>query len=360
MKDAPSPLHLNFASDNAGPVHPRIMEALHEANTGHALPYGADPWTAAATEAIRRTFEAPDAVVRLVPTGISANAMALSCLVSPWSRIFCTQIAHIEIDELGAVTLASGGAQLALLPHRDGRMAVDDLEAGVRATPAECHGALSLTQATEAGTLYTLEEIAALSEAARAHGMPVHMDGARWSNAVAALGCLPADMTWRAGVDVLSLGATKAGLMGAEAVVFFNPALAREADAQQLRMGLSLSKQRYLGAQLAAWLEGGPEDALWRSLADASNKAGAYLADNLARKPSVTLDHPVDVNITFARFPRALHRRVRGAGAAYNLTDTPAGNLGEGPETEPVGGRLVCDWSTGRDRIDALLAHFDP
>lgn len=349
----PTP-HLNFASDNAGPVHPRIFEALAEANAGHALPYGADPWTARAVEAVRTVFEAPEAEVCLVPTGIAANALALSCAVRPWQQIFCSEIAHIEVDERGAVSLASGGADLALLPAPHGRIDRDALKARVAGSDAARRGAVSITQVTEAGTLYARADIAALAACAHAYAMPLHMDGARWSNAVTALGCTPAEMTWRAGVDMLSLGATKAGLVGAEAVVFFDPALAAEADTRRLRMGLSLSKQRYLGAQIAAWLADGPGDGLWREMAQAANAAAARLATGLAAIEGVTLDHPCEANILFARLPEALHRMLIEAGAIYYATQPTPTDLARGEARIRV--RLVCDWSADDARVDAFLA----
>jgi threonine aldolase len=331
------------------------MAALAEANRGHAMPYGADPWTARAVAAVRAVFEAPQAEVLLVPTGIAANALALAALVPPWGRVFCTDIAHIERDETGALGAASGGAEPALVPSVHGRMSPDALAARLGVEPAARRGAVSITQATEAGTLYRPEEVAALAQVARAHALPVHMDGARWSNAAAALGCTPADMTWRAGVDVLSLGATKAGLVGAEAVVFFEPAHAAQARLRRSRMGLCLSKQRYMAAQVAAWLE----DGLWREIAGAANAAGARLAAGLAAHPDIALDHPAEANIVFARFPRALHRRLHAAGAVYYLSDMPEPDCATGDPAAALGARFVCDWTADAARIDALLAAID-
>ncbi|NBC94907.1 MAG: low specificity L-threonine aldolase, partial [Deinococcus-Thermus bacterium] len=188
MRDGAAPLHLNFASDNAGPVHPRIMEAIAAANAGHALPYGADPWTERAIAAIRATFDAPEAEVLPVPTGIAANALVLATWLKPWQRVFCSGIAHIEVDEAGAVGLASGGAETALVPSPDGRMDPAALDARIRAEPPERRGAVSITQVTEAGRVHSLDHLTALGEVARRHGLPVHLDGARWSNAVAVLG----------------------------------------------------------------------------------------------------------------------------------------------------------------------------
>ena len=355
MKDHGGAPALNFASDNAGPVHPRVMAALAEANAGHAMPYGADDWTARAVAAVRAVFEAPQAEVLLVPTGIAANALALATLVPPWGRVFCTDIAHIERDETGALGAASGGAEPALVPSEHGRMAPQALAARIAAEPAARRGALSITQVTEAGTLYQPDDIASLAEVARGHGLPVHMDGARWSNAAAALGCAPAEMTWRAGVDVLSLGGTKAGLMGAEAVVFFDPARAAEARLRRSRMGLCLSKQRYMAAQIAAWLE----DGLWRGMAGAANAAAARLAAGLAARPDVTLDHPAEANMVFARFPCALHRRLHAAGAVYYPSDLPEPDLRAADAAALLGARLVCDWTADAARVDALLAALD-
>lgn len=355
MRDGDGTPVLNFASDNAGPVHPRVMAALTEANSGHAMPYGADGWTERAVDAVRAVFEAPRAEVLLVPTGIAANALALATLVPPWGRVFCTDIAHIERDETGALGAASGGAEPALVPSAHGRMTPEALAARIAEEPAARRGAVSVTQVTEAGTLYRPEEVAALAEVARARGLPVHMDGARWSNAAAALGRSPAEMTWRAGVDVLSLGGTKAGLMGAEAVVFFAPERAAQARLRRARMGLCLSKQRYLGAQIAAWLE----DGLWREVAQRANAAAARLAEGLAGRAGVTLDHPADANMVFARFPRSLHRRLHEAGAVYYPADLPEPDLLYGDAATPLGARLVCDWTADAARIDALLAAID-
>lgn len=343
---------LNFASDNAGPVHPAILDALLAANAGHAMPYGGDPWTERAVAGIREVFEAPEAEVLLVPTGIAANAVALASLVSPWGRVFCAEAAHIEMDEAGALPLASGGAETAPIPAPHGRLSVAALAARIETEPRERRGALSLTQVTEAGTLYRLGEIAALSDLAQHHGMPVHMDGARWANAVAALGCSPAEMTWRAGIGALSLGGTKNGLMAAEAVVFFDPSHAASAAIRRQRMGLTLSKHRFLAAQIAAAMQGD----LWHGMAASANAAGARLAKGLQQIPEVTLLHPVEANMLFFKASRSFHRRLQGAGVQYYLQHTPEGVLGDGPEDESLPARMVCDWSADEDRVDALLS----
>ncbi|MFW5642276.1 MAG: threonine aldolase family protein, partial [Roseicyclus sp.] len=191
---------MNFASDNTGPAHPRVMEALIRANEGSAMPYGNDPVTEAAVAAVRNLFEAPEAEVAFVATGTAANALALACMVKPFEAVFCARVAHIEEDECAAPEFYTGGAKLILLEEDHGRIVPESFEAALAAVRGRgIHGAqagaLSLTQLTERGTAYTLEEIAALSAMAKAAGLPVHLDGARFANACAALGCTPAEMS---------------------------------------------------------------------------------------------------------------------------------------------------------------------
>ena len=344
---------MNFASDNTGPVHPQVMAALARANDGHAMPYGADPLTAEVTERIRAIFEAPEAVVFLVATGTAANALILSTLGPPWSVAFCARTAHVQEDECGAPEFLSGGMKLALVDGPDGKMDPGALGAaiaaeGTRGVHGPARGPVTLTQATEKGTLYALPELRALTAVARDSGLPVHMDGARFANALVALGCTPAEATWRAGVDALSLGGTKNGLMGVEAAVFFDPARAQAFDYRRKRSAHLVSKHRYLAAQMAAYLE----DDLWLRSARAANAAMARLAAGLAAHPAVRLLYPPQANILFAEWPRRLHRRLVAAGAHYYLW---SGGL-DGPDDEPLTARLVTDWSAAPEAIDRFLA----
>ena len=336
-----------FISDNGSGVAPEVMAAL-AAETGPALPYGADPTTAALTLRLREIFEAPEAEVALVPTGTAANALAIATLTPPWGAVFCHATAHIDADECGAAEFFSGGAKLVPLPGEHGKLTPEALRAGLgRFMPGNQHAvipaALSLTNVTELGTLYTPAEIAALTVEARAQGLACHLDGARFANALAATGATPAEMTWKAGIDLLSLGGTKNGLMGAEAVVLFDPARAAEFRIRRKRGGHLMSKQRYLAAQLRAWLDGG----LWLRLAAEANARAARLAAALAELPGVRLCHAVEANMIFAQLPRSLHARARAAGAQfYDMTET----------AEHVTVRLVCSWSTTDDEIAAFLA----
>lgn len=348
-------MNLNFASDNAGPAHPKVMEAVMRANEGAAMPYGNDLITQAAVQAIRDLFEAPEAEVAFVATGTTANALALACLVQPYDSVFCSRIAHIEEDECAAPEFFTGGAKLTLVDETDGKIDVDDLGARIAvAKDRGVHGAqpraLSVTQTTERGTVYGLDEIAALTTIARDAGLSTHLDGARFSNACAALGCSPAEMTWKAGIDAVSFGGTKNGCMGVEAVVMFDASHGRELALRRKRAGHLWSKQRYLSAQMLAYAK----DDLWLDMARTSNAAGARLADGLSQVPGARLVYPSRGNLVFAELPRAAHARAFKAGAVYYLFPGDTKLQGD-PET-PVRCRLVCDWTKTDDEVDALVS----
>lgn len=347
---------MHFASDNAGPAHPRVIEALAAANEGHAMAYGEDPLTARAVARIREVFEAPEAEVFLVASGTAANAILLASLAKPWQTVFAAETAHIHEDECGAAEFMTGGAKITLVPGVDGKLSRDALAAtiaglGGRGVHGVAPGPVSITNATEKGTLYIHEEIAGIAGVADRAGVPLHMDGARFANAVAALGVTPADLTWRAGVDALSLGATKNGCLAAEAIVVFDPALARETERRRMRAGHLLSKQRFIAAQVLAWLD----DGLWLDLAARANAAAARLTAGLARRNDVRLLFEPEVNMLFVDMPRALHRRLLARGAAYRLW---SGSLEGDDDDAPLTARLVCDWSKTDAEIDAFLGLF--
>jgi len=336
-----------FASDNASGVPPQVMAALVAANDGYAMPYGNDPIMDRVRALIRSTFEAPEAAVYLVATGTAANSLALAMLCPPWSAVFCHRHAHIEADECGAPEFFTGGAKLVLIDGAHGKMDAQALAATLARTGTSVHGvqqgALSITNTTEAGTVHTPAEVAALT--ATAGDLPCHMDGARFANALVADGCTPAELTWKAGIDVLSFGGTKNGLLGVEAVVIFDPAKAWEFELRRKRAGHLFSKHRYLSAQMLAYLT----DDLWLSLARDANRVAARMGKGIAAIPGVSLLHPVDANIVFAAFPRAAHERAQAAGAAYY----PMADLSD---TEATPARLVCSWSTTEADVDAFLA----
>jgi len=344
---------MNFASDNTGPVPPQVLEALTAANDGPAAPYGADPLSTAVADRLRAVFEAPQAAVYLLGTGTAANALILATLAQPWQTVFCARDAHIEEDECGAPEFFTGGAKLTLVDGFEGKMDPAALGAAIasrqtRGVHSVQRGPVSITQPTETGTVYGLGELAAITAQARAYGLAVHMDGARFANGLVRLGCTPAEMTWKAGVDAVAFGATKTGVMGAEAVIFFDPAHAWEFELRRKRGGHLVSKHRYLAAQMQAYLDGD----LWLDLARRANTAADRLAAGLRRIPGAEIAYGIGANMVFARWPRAWHRAMFAAGAHYYLW----GGTLEGDDGQaPLMARLVCDWSTSDAVIDGFV-----
>jgi threonine aldolase len=338
-----------FASDNTAPVAPEVMEAILAANRGPASSYGADELTARLTALAREGFET-DLAIFPVATGTAANGLALAAVSPPYGAIYCHETAHILLEECGAPEFYTGGAKLIGLPGAAGRLLPAALaqalaqaaESGVHhAAPA----ALSLTQATEWGTVYRPAAIAELAELARAHSLRLHMDGARLANAIARLGCSPAAATWRAGVEVLSLGATKNGALAAEAVLVFDPALAKGLAERRKRAGHLLSKLRFLSAQLVAMLEQGR----WLRYAAHANAMADRLAAGLAALPELRLVQPVEANELFVAMPEPWIAALDGQGFAFHRWLAPPG-VGL-----PVV-RLVTSFATKPDDVDALIA----
>ncbi|MDX1786070.1 MAG: beta-eliminating lyase-related protein [Roseovarius sp.] len=339
-----------FASDNAGPMHPSVREALIAADAGHAVPYGDDAIMAEVRSTLREIFEAPEAAIYLVATGTAANALTLATLTQPWQTVFCTPLAHIQNDECHAPEFYTGGAKLTLVGEDD-KMTPEQLRGAIDGwTRGDVHtsqrGPVALTQVTEMGRIYTLDELRAVTSVAAEHGLPCFMDGARFTNALVALDCTPAEMTWKAGIDALSFGGTKNGCAGVEAVIFFDPAHAWEFELRRKRGAHLFSKHRYLSAQMQGYLQ---NDA-WREAARAANANAAYLAQGLRDVPGAVFLAEPQANMIFATLPRRTHQRLHAAGAVYALW----GPLDGAPE-ESVKMRLVCDWSIGRDQIDRFI-----
>ena len=346
---------MHFASDNTAGLPPEILAAIAEASDGHALGYGNDALTARLRDRIRDLFEAPEAEICLVSTGTAANALALATLTPPWGAIYCHPLAHIEVDECGAPEFYTGGAKLVHVGGANGRMTPQALagalaEAGRGNVHSVQPATLSLTQLTECGTRYSCADLAALAAMARAEGLAVHLDGARFANALVAEGCSPAEMSWRAGVDMLVLGGTKNGLMGVEAVVVFDPARAWELQLRRKRAGHLWSKHRYLAAQMLAWLE----DGLWLRLAAHANAMAARLEAGITEHAELLFPH--EGNMLFARWPRGLHHRLREAGAEYYLW--PDSETLDGDAAGLVSARLVTSWSTTEAQVDAFVAQL--
>jgi threonine aldolase len=330
---------VRFMSDNTATACPEILAAIAAANRGRVPGYGEDPWS----ERLDRCFSdffGTEVRAFAVTTGTAANALSLATLSPPYGAIFAHEEAHIVTDECGAPGFFTGGAQLALLPGEHGRLAPERLRVALAAHPTHLHvvqpAVLSLTQATEFGTAYRRHDLVQLCEAAHQRGLRVHMDGARFANAVAFLNCHPGDISWRAGIDVLSFGATKNGALAAEAVVFFNRTLVKDFELHRKRTGHLLSKSRYTAVQLLTYLESG----LWLKNAQRTN----HLAQRIGRAAGQLLLHPVEANEVFLRLGAERRGQLRAAG--FEFYDWGAETTGEA--------RLVVSWDQPEEEVQGL------
>ncbi len=348
---------MDFRSDNVAGVAEEIMAAIVAANTGTAAAYGDDEISQALEPAFSELFET-DLRVFPVLTGTIANSLSASLLSPPWGAIFAEAESHIYQDECGAPELFTGGAKLIPLEGRDGKIPPNELRrrlatAGQGFVHASQAAAFSLTQSSEAGAVYAPDEVAELAAIAKEAGLGVHMDGARFANAVAALNAgnesvSPADITWRAGVDVLSFGATKNGALGAEAVILFRTDLAEEMSFRHKRAGQLASKMRYISAQLLAHIEEG----LWLRLADHANRMCAALAQGLGAISGVTIDAYGGVNELFVELPGEAVVALRKEG--YEFYDWPETVAAEAGRRCTI--RLVTRHDTTQAEVEGLIA----
>jgi threonine aldolase len=311
-------MEMNFRSDNESPAAGPIMEAVLAANEGTAWGYAEDPWSERLDEAFSGLF---GTTVNVVPlsTGTVANSIALAAVTPPWGEVYCHRNAHILNDEGGAPEFFGNGLRLAPVQGPEGRFSAEAMEAQIRVNAG--HGvhsyepaAVSLTQSTESGTIYPAEQIEAICRTARKHGMVCHMDGARFGNAVAALGCAPADITWKAGIEMLSFGASKNGCMAAEALLLFNrPDLLNTVERLRKRSGHLLSKMRFVSAQLLAYIE---EDR-WLSMAAHANRQAAIFAAAVESHPEASLEYPVEANEVFMNWTPGGLKKLEDAGIQF-------------------------------------------
>jgi threonine aldolase len=338
---------MNFVSDNCYGASAQILAAIAAIGQGPAPAYGDDAVTARVRQRLCEIFEREVAVYPVI-NGTTANALALATLVPPHGAILCHEEAHIAVDECGAPEFFTHGAKLVGIAGTDARLtpaaieqALGHFQKGVvhHVQPM----AVSLTQATELGTVYTPGEVAAIAELVHRHGMALHMDGARFANALAALGCTPAELTWKSGVDALSFGATKNGALAAEAVIFFDPAMARDFEYRRKKSGHLLSKLRFVSAQLEAYLA----DDHWLANARRANALAQRLAQGLAGASAIEIAHPVSANAVFARMPAALAAKLRAAGVTFYDWGVPA----EGQ----VLARLMLSFATPEEDVARLI-----
>lgn len=343
---------LNFASDNWAGAHPRIAEALVTHASGFAAAYGASDLDKAVEQKFRDIFEC-DLSVYFVSTGTAANVLSIASFNKPGGITFCHQNAHVAEDECGAVEYLTGGSRLSLIPGANGKMDLAALEQAIAKNPAAfIHGGqpigITLTQVTEAGTVHAVDEIRAVSAIARKNILPLHMDGARFANALVSLGCSPADMTWKSGVDILSFGGTKNGCWCAEAVVIFNKELDGQMPFLRKRAAQLFSKSRFVAAQFDAYFH----DDLWLKSARHANDMAAKLASRIERSNQCRLAGPIAANEVFAILPSSLAAKLREHGAVFYDWHAPTdGSV----KPDEVMIRLVTSFATTPEEVDAFI-----
>lgn len=334
-----------FASDNNAGIIPEVWEALAEANKQpHCAAYGEDGWTRAATDEFRRVFEHGDLEVFFVFNGTASNSLALASLCESVHGVICHRHSHVMTDECNAPAFFRHGLSLLPVEGESGKIGSEVVRercSTLRHIHAPEARALSVTQSTELGTVYTPTELQALTTTARELGLKVHMDGARFSNAVASLNASPADLTWRAGVDVLSFGGTKNGMGSGESVVFFDPAQAQNFKRRMKQSGQLASKMRFLSAQWLGFLRG---DA-WLKHARQANKTAAYLAESLARLPGIRIAQPREANAVFLSLSPAAAEALWARGWAFYDDVGPAGAV-----------RLMCAWDSTVEDVALFVA----
>lgn len=341
-----STLELDFGSENTSPAHPAFVQAVVDANEGFATNFEAERWSRASLSALREMFECDHLSAFTVSTGTAANAIALGGIVPPYGTILCHWDAHIETDECGAPEMFTFGARQIPLGGDHGRIAPAALATHLsRARIGDIHAlqpaALSLSNLTEAGTAYSPDEISALTRIVQGYELGVHMDGARFANAAVHTGASPAQLTWRAGVDVLTLGTTKSGALGVETIVCFNPKFDTALGRLRKRSGHLAPKSRFLAAQLLAYIR----DGLWRTLAADANAMAQRLATGLSQLPGARLVHPVDGNQVFVELPQAAEAALVEHGVRFQRNWRP----------DPRHHRFVCSWAIRSEHVDGLL-----
>lgn len=330
-----------FASDNTAPICPEAWAALQEANADYAAAYGEDRWTARVCDRIRGTFET-DCDVYFVFTGTAANSLALAQICPSFRSIICHQNAHIQTDECGGPEFFTGGSKLLLVGGGNGKIDIGEAKA-LLARQNELHshkpGVISIAEATEFGTVYSCDEIAAIASLARSYELSLHMDGARFANAVASLNCSPRTITWEVGVDVLCFGGTKNGTVAGELVIFFNKEVSREFEYRVKQAGQLGSKMRFLAAPWMGLLKGD----IWLRNAQRANRAARELARRLQGNTNVEIVFPVEANAVFARMDNELVRGLEARGWCFYKF------------IEPDVYRLMCSWATTECDIESFI-----
>ena len=333
---------VKFASDNVAGACPEVLDALMKANEGDSAPYGNDDYSKVLQKKFSEIFE-KEVIVYPTASGTAANALALSTMTPVFGNIYCHKLAHINTDECGAPEFYTGGAKLIPLTGINGKITPEELEKNISGTGIVHHtqpSSVSITQVCETGEVYELDEIKKIADVAHKHKLNMHMDGARFANALVALNCTPAEMTWKSGIDVLSFGATKNGCIAAEAIIFFKPELVGNISFLMKRAGHLLSKMRFVSAQLDAYIS----NDVWLKNAKQANEMGKKLSDGLVKHNSIKLAYPTQANEVFAKFPREMIEHLNSLG--YKMNED---------ELDGQAVRLVAAWNTQNSDVESFL-----
>ncbi len=331
-----------FASDNVTPACPEVMEAINQANIGNIESYGHDKWSKVLDNKFSELFE-KDVKVFTAVTGTAANSLALSSITPSYGNIYCHKISHINVDECGAPEFFTGGAKLITIDGDDGKFNSDELKKNIRGSGVVHNtqpASVSITQSCETGVIYKLDEILKINQVAKENGMKIHMDGARFSNAIASLNKSPAEATWKLGIDVLTFGGTKNGCMDAEAIIFFNPRDVNNFQYLQKRSGQLLSKTRFLSSQLDAYIT----DGLWLRNATHANDMARKLSEKLSKINSFELTYPTESNEIFIKMPKNIQDHLNNEGYSAIPDDMFDGSV-----------RFVTAWNTNLNDIENLI-----
>ena len=331
-----------FASDNVTPACPEIMDAINQANKGCVDSYGNDKWSMALDKKFSELFE-KDVKVFTAVTGTAANSLALSSITPSYGNIYCHKISHINVDECGAPEFFTGGAKLITIDGKNGKFNADELQKNIRGSGIAHNtqpSSVSITQSCETGVIYKPDEILKITQVAKENDMKIHMDGARFSNAIVSLNKSPAEVTWKLGIDVLTFGGTKNGCLDAEAIIFFNPDQVNNFQYLQKRSGQLLSKTRFLSSQLNAYITNG----VWLKNAKHANTMAKILSEKLSRINSLELTYPTESNEIFIKIPKNIQEHLNKKGYSAIQDDMFDGSV-----------RLVCSWNTNSNDIDKLI-----
>jgi threonine aldolase len=333
---------VKFASDNVAGACPEVLEALLKANEGDSAPYGNDDYSKSLQKKFSEIFE-KEVIVYPIASGTAANALALATMTPVFGNIYCHKLAHINTDECGAPEFYTGGAKLIPLVGVDGKITSGELEQNISGVGIVHHtqpSSVSITQVCETGEVYELDEIKEITKVAHNHNLNMHMDGARFANALVSLNCTPAEMTWKSGIDVLSFGATKNGCIAAEAIIFFKPELVGNLSFLMKRAGHLLSKMRFVSAQLEAYIS----NNVWLDNAKNANEMGKKLSEGLIKHNSIKLAYPTQANEVFAKFPREVIEHLNSEG--YKMNED---------ELDGQAVRLVAAWNTKISDVESFL-----